>query len=1408
MAGANIGLSRLSRGVGEEKKIKGHRKLAVSLEPEDYYNLHAKKFFLPPIQQSAWQNENILNREMLTHKTFTTRKGALLLYAEDLASIGEDGNGDVKRKKALEAEDTNLFSSTNDFCSAILSYGAKGNDSSPVFLNFVKARNKLGPRRSVRPGFSAKRYMANWSRSWDDSILNKLRTNGDIWDKNLFQPNAANPHIYRRINDDLSQYPSPYHVTRSMLLSPGDVQQYEFYRIRSNDDIPEEKEDSVHSGQSVPLDERLVNTATIAVVTRDKDNKPHLVSYKDLDGDKQTAVLQRLLVQSVINQHQSIDDLLERMSSVSTKSESGSVLQSPLVLDLEQAIVDLVTSNSNQLQSGNQVFPALSPTQKDSMLEPTLNSAIGQYIPLPPITSPIPAIRPLMKKKPLGGRSGKLPALPSTSQSLSSGSYSLVDSEESQQWQGNTQEENNNIKGRLGKLGNLKSSSNNSLNKVPASDVDLTLKLSNNIDGSLENLAMNQVQGGFMPKWQEKSMRSYKSSLKSSSGSVVMGPDGDILAIGGSYVQSLASASEYGNDDVIEDDVIRNQEDAMSKSESIHPPSVATDDKQEDQDDLSDVVSSQNDSAESLKNLETAQDRASSGGNSVTEAVAMVVDGGELEHAVTENDGGLGKENALDETTGDVEDEQKQEEDLDVNTTEGSVPKEWKEQEENEEEGKKLLDSSENKPEQRASEQGQDQNTDEQQPPDAQDMGNEEEEVHVSDDNRSVVSAASVMEDIMGQALKVAESVIQRPQSGRDLAADAKAAASMWAEQLKEMFCENEIKLERSTSAGLQLTNNALLTQSSDVDYWVKQSSKVNKDKNKFRVHSAEAAITTIKNIISNKNPNSIKDDTIANAITEDAEKKIDGTGDAPPTKLPKKSSAKLSASAHSTLSGKRLPEETSLEFDVTSYQGVQKEKLPVKEDGKDEDDDTQAFKDAIDKIVNETGLLEKDKKGKKQKKTKKQTTVSPESDKSIKEEQQDERERFIVGKPKEPKKPDALGFKKQKNKKVVKKEKKKVIDKKPVKGKKKTITSDKDKTIETEKVESPKLEKEAEEAPANDVQSTKEEEVVGHSLTPDMMSIDQSMSGKSSESPESPQFIIIHDPIALRDDTKSSSTIDDNMSDVMSSITEDSTIQGPQSVQSIQSISRSQAKQAKRAAEAERRKQEVEIKRKKREEAKRKSLEEVERKERMKREFEEEKLRKEEEIRLRKEKEIEEKQRQEAALLAKKRQAQLALEKEKKQREERQRKMEEIARKKRAEELKRKEEEEIKRKEEEERRKAEQEMLEAMAEEERLEYERKKQEEERLQREREEQERIQREEQARKAQQEAERLMQLKLKEQKELELRLQFNRLLQSESNILAHSQDMTRAFTFSYYELLEALGIEAPDWLKKELEQYSDS
>ncbi len=63
-------------------------------------------------------------------------------------------------------------------------------------------------------------------------------------------------------------------------------------------------------------------------------------------------------------------------------------------------------------------------------------------------------------------------------------------------------------------------------------------------------------------------------------------------------------------------------------------------------------------------------------------------------------------------------------------------------------------------------------------------------------------------------------------------------------------------------------------------------------------------------------------------------------------------------------------------------------------------------------------------------------------------------------------------------------------------------------------------------------------------------------------------------------------------------------------------------------------------------------------------------------------------------------------------------------------------------------------------------------------------------------AMEEAKRLAIEMARQKAELERRLQFNRSLHLEASGLQHTHNITRAFTWSYFELLQWLGLDIPE------------
>ncbi|KAL3855495.1 hypothetical protein ACJMK2_014703 [Sinanodonta woodiana] len=308
--GGALNLSLLSRGVGEVSR-NGHEKVDVIFEPQDYFNfVDSRRYYLPPIHSHVTFNTNqdISARssgrpvkEIYLPKTFTTRKGALLLFSEDLAH--RTRQADFKRHshhKGSEQDSTDLSESAEDndiktvedLTKSILSYGKQGKEreENDVYLKFVHSRRRDYFDRQIRPGFSAKRYLSTWTKSWDDSVLEKVISKGYLTEKSLFYYNPLLPHLSRRLNDDMSHYPAPYKLMRSMLMSPGSLSGYTFYRIRP--ESAETVEIAIEDGRATRVSIKVLST---------KDGVQKEVTYASLDRKGQEEVLTDLLVKSAVH---------------------------------------------------------------------------------------------------------------------------------------------------------------------------------------------------------------------------------------------------------------------------------------------------------------------------------------------------------------------------------------------------------------------------------------------------------------------------------------------------------------------------------------------------------------------------------------------------------------------------------------------------------------------------------------------------------------------------------------------------------------------------------------------------------------------------------------------------------------------------------------------------------------------------------------------------------------------------------------------------------------------------------------------------------------------------------------------------------------------------------------------------
>ncbi|XP_077997481.1 uncharacterized protein LOC144450695 isoform X2 [Glandiceps talaboti] len=1469
---AGIGLSLLSRGVGSEIDKKGHKKLNVSLEPEDYHNIQSRKFYLPPIEQKvAWDDQeeeyDESPRELPLHKTFLTRKGAMLLFSEDMANKASRYKGHGYRgDKALEAEDFDGFEmkTIEDLRNAVLSYGMSSGESvsdtaqgEALYFNFLRRQRQLPEMRHVRPGFSAKRYMSNWSRSWDDSMLNTLRTKGHIWDKNLFQQNAIVPHLYRRINDDLSHMPAPYRINRRMLMSPGSLESYEFYKIRPDSaDSGRQSEGTASAGRDSRAS---APGGSIAAIARDEDDKAHAVTYADLEKEQQRQVLQRLLVQSAMHHQQQI--LEETMAKIPSKSPQSASQPSIKEVDMVQAIDDLVKANStNLVVSGEDGVYSEKDVKTHYKSVVHREKHFGSSV--IPTLPPIPSTRQMQRNQTSDGRGDGLqtglplitmePPTPQqtfirqTPQSSQNITESWTTSSEADPWHTNIDEEEI-LKqtDRSSKSTTLKkSSSKQSILSIGSGPI---IAGGSHLQSSTESLGDSVSVHSAM---KGNSLRSYRTNKKSSkrgtgsevsggTGSVVFGPDGEVISVGGAVGVEKESAASYDISAVIDAnrDADEESDDSghLSDGES-YPASVATRKSramsQHSQKEI-DLTAGDIDATMSFTRWSYR------GANDANESED---EDKNTQHALNQSQHALSDEEGIDDDA--IEGDGQSHVSIPVGDLSPRT------------ESVKSVKS-------------------------AKSAKSGKSEVSA----KTAISTKSQLEVLEDHASAVAAAVLERPgtTTGRDLAKDAQAAAQLWSKMLGELFQTDDVQPNRTKSAEEWHRRNSidslwsLESSLPDIDTTWPGKSKATKPRKPHRIthkksNSAEAAVSLLRQKLRHAGEAEKEQQVTPEPETETEEAEVEPEEDEPepsPQEEPKTAdvvSAEPSAeptpvladtdiddalsnrsrspsvkSARSTKSiqdalggvkeghiyhpakkrfmkgakGQQGPQQSipsergshtdGLDLDITHYGTLPKDEARKSAKSvKDEDEQLRAAateaaaaaaaaaaKEEAEKKAQEEEETRKKKELEEEEEKKKKELASRKSSKSTRSKGSAEKEKkkdFIVGLPKEkpqeflqpkpptPKKADKDSAKKKKKKESPTKAEKK---KPEPKGKKKKKKGEKDE--EDEKSEKDVKETEVKEKTPTPVEEKTEEvvEEVKEPTPPPSPPKEPSKEPTPEPEPELPE---------------PTPDLEEEVEDeIDAEMGEDSGASGPGGP------SRSQAKAAKRAAEADRRRREVERKRKEREEAKRRALEEAERAEQMKREFEEERRRREEEVRLRKEREEAERRKLEEDEVERERLQRIREERERREKEEYKRKMEELMRKVKEEEERKRLEDERLRAEEAERLRIEQEMLAEMEEAERLEYERRKAEEEAERLKREEEDRIRREHEAKLRQEEAERLARELAKKQKELEARLMFNRSLQSEAHGLDHTQDINPAFTWSYFELLQYLGIEIPEALK---------
>ncbi|XP_060008297.1 uncharacterized protein KIAA2012 homolog [Lagenorhynchus albirostris] len=208
-------LSLLSRGHG--KLVQNKQKLEVYFEPEDYLNWKSPEDY---ILVSKPQDEGNADQHMWSlflPKTFSTRKGALILYSDGLAISAltpkERSKGPYCPKGHRKRLDLELHT-LQDLKETILAYGRRQREQDRAWqphLHFRSQPEIQGLRR-IQPGYSVKRYLRGLLRTWTPDTTYRLQCAGYIKDSVLLQESQLNVPKNLKPQQDLPGVPPKYHL--------------------------------------------------------------------------------------------------------------------------------------------------------------------------------------------------------------------------------------------------------------------------------------------------------------------------------------------------------------------------------------------------------------------------------------------------------------------------------------------------------------------------------------------------------------------------------------------------------------------------------------------------------------------------------------------------------------------------------------------------------------------------------------------------------------------------------------------------------------------------------------------------------------------------------------------------------------------------------------------------------------------------------------------------------------------------------------------------------------------------------------------------------------------------------------------------------------------------------------------
>ncbi|XP_006862091.1 PREDICTED: uncharacterized protein KIAA2012 homolog [Chrysochloris asiatica] len=207
-------LSLLSRGHG--KLVQNKQKLEVYFEPEDYLNWKSPEDYVLVRKSQNDNNDDQASWSLFLPKTFSTRKGALILYSEGLAISAwtpEERRKGTCHSKGYRKRLGLKLRTLQDLKEAILAYGRNEREQNKAWQPYLhfQSQPESQAQRQIQPGYSAKRYLRGLLRKWPPDTIYRLQCAGHIKDSVLLQDSQLNVLKNLRPQQDLSGAPPKYH---------------------------------------------------------------------------------------------------------------------------------------------------------------------------------------------------------------------------------------------------------------------------------------------------------------------------------------------------------------------------------------------------------------------------------------------------------------------------------------------------------------------------------------------------------------------------------------------------------------------------------------------------------------------------------------------------------------------------------------------------------------------------------------------------------------------------------------------------------------------------------------------------------------------------------------------------------------------------------------------------------------------------------------------------------------------------------------------------------------------------------------------------------------------------------------------------------------------------------------------